>query len=137
MSLSKDLYEAKRWLQTAIDDFETAEFLRENKRYSYSCYLFQQSAEKALKALWYLEGKEPWGHSVSKLINDFPSKDKYSFIEKLIGDANFLDKFYIPTRYPNGLPDLTPAQIFNEEDAKACRDRANRILEAIKSMILK
>jgi len=83
MSRSKNLYEAKRWLQTALEDFDTAELLLENKRFSHACYLFQQSAEKALKALWYLEDEEPWGHSISKLIKGFPFKDKYPFVKDL------------------------------------------------------
>jgi len=46
-----------------------------------------------------------------------------------------LDKYYIPTRYPNGLPDLTPAQVFTVEDAKDCKDRAYKILKAVERVI--
>lgn len=35
-----------------------------------------------------------------------------------------LDKYYIPTRYPNGLPDLTPGQVYREEDARRGLDAA-------------
>jgi HEPN domain-containing protein len=32
-------------------------------------------------------------------------------------DAAALDRFYIPTRYPNGLPDLTPGKYYFQKDA--------------------
>jgi HEPN domain-containing protein len=35
-----------------------------------------------------------------------------------------LDRFYIPTRYPNGLPDLTPAEAFTADDAEVCLEYA-------------
>lgn len=33
--------------------------------------------------------------------------------------ARLLDKLTIPTRYPNGLPDLTPAEVYGPSDAAA------------------
>jgi HEPN domain-containing protein len=44
-----------------------------------------------------------------------------------------LDWFYIPTRYPNGLSELTPAEAYLEEDAEECIRQANEILGAVKS----
>ncbi|RMH59452.1 MAG: HEPN domain-containing protein [Candidatus Hydrogenedentota bacterium] len=38
-----------------------------------------------------------------------------------------LDRFYIPTRYPNGLPEGTPHQNYTREDA----DFALRLAEEI------
>ena len=41
--------------------------------------------------------------------------------------ATILDRFYITTRYPNGLPDLTPEEAYLEEDAISCLDYAKKI----------
>jgi HEPN domain-containing protein len=38
-------------LRQHLEVLDTAEILLENKRFSHVCYLFQGSAEKALKAL--------------------------------------------------------------------------------------
>jgi len=35
-------------------------------------------------------------------------------------------EYYIPTRYPNGLPDLTPGEVYREDDS----DRGLRSAEA-------
>jgi HEPN domain-containing protein len=53
MSVDKDLYEATRWLETAIEDLEAAQVLLEREKFSHACFLAQQCGEKSLKALWY------------------------------------------------------------------------------------
>ena len=34
-----------------------------------------------------------------------------------------LDGYYVPTRYPNSIPDSIPAKIYNEKAAKEGEDR--------------
>lgn len=46
-----------------------------------------------------------------------------------------LDKFYIPTRYPNGLPDLTPGQVYLRPDAEAGIAMASFLLNAARGML--
>jgi HEPN domain-containing protein len=72
MSLSKNRREAERWLLTAEEDLEAAILLRDARKFSQCCFLAQQSGEKAVKALWYLEDADPWGHSIQRLVTDFP-----------------------------------------------------------------
>ena len=43
--------------------------------------------------------------------------------------AAYLDKYYIQTRYPNGLPDLTPGQSYFRSDAESAIERARWILD--------
>jgi HEPN domain-containing protein len=118
MSQSRNKYEAERWLMTAKEDLLAAETLSSAEIYSLACFHAQQAGEKAVKAMWRLIDADPWGHSVKKLITDFPRKDEIQNIESFNDKAALLDKFYIPTRYPNGLPDLTPGQIYVREDAE-------------------
>jgi len=46
-----------------------------------------------------------------------------------------LDRFYIPTRYPNGLPDITPDEAFADEDAEKCITYSNKILDEVRSIL--
>ena len=52
MSQSKNRYEAERWLTTAEEDLRAAHSLHDSKNFSHACFMAQQSAEKAIKALW-------------------------------------------------------------------------------------
>ena len=110
MSQSKSYYEAQRWWLTAREDLEVANTLHEAGKYSHACFLSQQSSEKAMKALWLSIDADPWGHSIQKLVMQFPQQTMFEDVQAWLANARYLDKFYIPTRYPNGLPDLTPGQ---------------------------
>lgn len=56
-----------------------------------------------------------WGHSVSDLSKECEKIDKD--FESLRKEILILDKYYIPTRYPNGLPGGIPAEVFTERDS--------------------
>lgn len=51
-------------------------------------------------------------------------------IKQWLERGALLDKFYIPTRYPNGLPDLTPGQVYTLDDAQRGLQAARLLLEA-------
>jgi HEPN domain-containing protein len=124
--------EAGRWFKTAQGDLESARILTVNGKFAHACFHCQQASVKAMKAIWYRLDADPWGHSITKLVQDLEHVDLniYKQLEPLKRCAVLLDRFYITTRYPNGLPDLTPDDTFIDEDAKACTENANRILEA-------
>lgn len=137
MSVEKNRREADRWFKTAQGDFESAVILLENNRYAHSCFHSQQSGEKVIKAVWYLLDADPWGHSIKKLIQgleqvDLKTHNKLKTLEKC---AVLLDRFYITTRYPNGLPELTPEEAYLEEDAKNCIENAEKIIKAVQSIL--
>jgi HEPN domain-containing protein len=131
MSLSKAQYEANRWLKTAEEDLEAARMLNEAGKFSHACFLAQQSGEKAMKSLWLMIDEDPWGHSIQKLVMQYPKTDWIDDLETWASNAAFLDKFYIPTRYPNGLPDLTPGQSFTAMDAELAIQKAVFFVEQV------
>lgn len=137
MSLEKEHLEALRWLKTAEEDLDAARGLLKIRKYSHACFLAQQSGEKALKALWYDLGQDPWGHSIQKLISEIPDKSIRETFTRLLEDGIILDRYYIPTRYPNGLPDLTPGQVYMKKDADLCVRHARTLLTAVKQRIKK
>lgn len=137
MSEEKSKREALRWIKTAESDFEAASLLKGEGKHAHACFFFQQSAEKALKALFHLHRIDPWGHSVKRLIDHLVEIDEglYSEFKALLEDAIYLDRFYIPTRYPNGLPELTPDEAFTARDSEDAMKIALKILEKVKRLI--
>lgn len=137
MSTEKNIKEAIRWFRTAEDDLDSARILKDNGKHAHSCFHSQQAAEKSLKAVWYSVDEDPWGHSVKKLIDDLKSIDPVlcKKFDSLTRIALILDRFYIPTRYPNGLPDITPDIAFTGEDAEECINHSEKIIEKVRSLL--
>ena len=137
MSDEKNSAEALRWIETAEGDLDTARILRENSRFHHACFHAQQAGEKALKALWYRLDADPWGHSIIKLIEDLEEllPAAHSRMSTALAQARQLDRFYIPTRYPNGLPDITPDRAFSEDDATSAIAAADTILGLVKDQL--
>jgi HEPN domain-containing protein len=135
MSREKQIKEAKRWLVQADDDLEAAKVLGQNKKFAQACYFCQQAGEKAIKALWFYLGDDPWGHSILKLIEEITQKHIRDDFVKLIKHAAVLDKLYIPTRYPNGLPDLAPMEAYGISDLEIAISSAKILIQAVKDLL--
>ena len=137
MAEEKNRKEADRWLATARSDLETALVLAANQRYAHSCLHAQQSGEKALKALWYRLDGDPWGHSCRKLIDGLKELDAraYDSIKDLVAIAVELDRFYIPTRYPNGLPEMVPDEAYLDTDAQRALALARQVIDRVAALL--
>lgn len=135
MSQSKSRYEAERWWLTAQDDLEAAKTMHETSKFSHAWFLSQQSAEKAIKALWLAIDGDPWGHSIQKLVMQYPEQNMLQDMKTWLTNAAYLDKFYISTRYPNGLPDLTPGQTYILQDSEQAIERAGFFLEETRKLL--
>ena len=137
MGVEKARAEAERWHTTAIGDIKTAKILLEAGRFAHACFHAQQAGEKAVKAAWFSRDGDPWGHSVQKLIDDSESFDLeiHNALKMYVSDAAKLDRFYIPTRYPNGLPDIEPDRAFFADDAETAIALAENILSAAARLI--
>ena len=135
MSQSKSQYEANRWWLTAQEDLDVARTLHGADKFSHACFLAQQSSEKAMKALWLFIDGDPWGHSIQKLVMQFPQQAMLQNVQTWLEYAAYLDKFYIPTRYPNGLPDLTPGQVYISQDSTQAIQKASFFLDEIHKLI--
>lgn len=135
MSIEKERHEAGRWLQQARADIRAAESSIAAGVYEWACFQSQQSAEKALKAYWLYYSGDPWGHSLVKLIEDFPDDQLRQALEPLMPQAKALDKLYIPTRYPNGLPDSTPSEVYTDPEARSAIESAKQVIETVARVI--
>ncbi len=124
----------KRWFLQGLQDLEDARFNLSGGRYNVACFLAQQSAGKVLKSFLLKSGAEEiWGHSVLELCRDAQSFDKeFETIER---EAGSLDKYYIPTRYPDALPGGIPSTAFDDEDARRAVELADKIAEFVKKKL--
>lgn len=123
--------EARRWLLQAEQDLSDAEFNLEGRRCNVACFLAQQSAEKALKAYLFAQGaEEAWGHSIAELCKDAQAFD--ATFNELEQEAAPLDKYYVPTRYPNALPGGIPSRAFDEGDARSAIRLAKVVLDCVR-----
>jgi len=124
--------DALRWVIQSEKDLEAARYNFTGGLYNVACFLAQQSAEKILKAFLIKNGDNTiWGHSVADLVDDCSHIDE-SF-EELFRIAGPLDKYYIPTRYPDGLPGGIPSNAYIEDDAKMAIKMAEEIISFVKS----
>lgn len=128
--------ESLRWFTQAKDEFEDAEELRKRGRFYLALFHFQQAAEKALKAYLYLkvESVEVFlTHSINDLSEAVLEIDP-DFKEAT--QAKKLDEYYIPTRYPNGLPGGVPSRFFNDpKEAEEAMHLARSVIELVERKI--
>lgn len=99
--------------------------------YSYVCQLSQQAAEKHLKGFLVYHGKEPKRtHILRELVKDCGRIEKT--LAKLNKEAQNLEQYYIPTRYPVG-----PFGIYGKKEGKEALESARKIIETIRGKVTK
>ena len=117
----------RRWLEQATEDLRWTDHLAVQGGYHIACFLAQQVGEKALKAFLYAAGEEiVLGHSVERLCAEAAHYDD-SFAEHVRRWA-ILDGFYVPTRYPNSIPDSIPARVYTADAAREAVRLAREIV---------
>lgn len=136
--MNKNKNEFSRWFSQAKFDLEAAKVSLKSKNYEWACFQAQPSGEKALKAFLYLRGKRLIiTHSIHKLLQDSSILEGFEDEFDSIKKTKDLDLYYIPTRYPNGLPDQIPHEFYQKEDAELCVDYAKQILSLIEQLTKK
>ena len=123
------------WFQQAAQDLDDATFNAGGGRHNIACFLAQQAAEKALKAFLYAQGHEQVrGHSVEALTRQAAGVDES--LGSVMVRAAALDQYYIPTRYPNGLPaGSVPAHCYGPEDSARALDLGRTVIAAIQDRL--
>lgn len=117
--------EVKRWLRYASEDLHAAEWMLEESDMipRHACWLAQQAAEKALKAvLVFLKIDFPWTHDLDALRNLIPNGWQLKARHPDLAD---LSDWATEARYPGDLPDAV------ESDARAAVERARAVWTSV------
>jgi HEPN domain-containing protein len=128
--------EAMRWFTHAKDEFIDSDELRKRGRFYLALFHFQQSVEKAIKAFLYLNVKSIevfYTHSITELLKIAIDIDTEF---NNVVSVKRLDQYYIPTRYPNGLPGGIPSRYYDDpKEAEDAMLLAKKIIDLIEKKI--
>jgi HEPN domain-containing protein len=116
------------WFRQAEADLAHARYALAGRHHEWACFAAQQAAEKAVKAAHEALGQEAWGHSVTELLDALRAAGK-PVDETLLDRGRALDKLYMPTRYPNGLPSGAPADYYTRSEAERAIADGEAIVE--------
>jgi len=133
MKLNKEV--ALRWFDQAQHDLEVAKSNSDSRFYSDACFMAEQAAQKGLKAfVIYHERRYVWEHSVQELARISSRYDKE--FEAVIEAGMILDRYYIPTRYPDALAQpAVPYKSYIAKDASEATSLAEKIIGLVKARI--
>ena len=119
---------ADEWMNFALDDLESGEWLFCGNRFTTACFHAQQAAEKALKG-FLVE------HNVS-----YPQTHNLYALNKLCRNIDntfggletklaLLTQFYVPARYPDAAVGMTPKGMPDKDIAREALDYAREIFD--------
>ena len=125
---------ADKWFVFANDDLKIINDIIKAGVYHLACFHAQQSAEKSLKGfIIFYKGELKKTHSLIELLNEAVklNKDCDRFREYCLT----LDRYYIPTRYPDALPGSMPEGLPGKERAEESFKYAQEILNFITILV--
>ena len=118
----------ERWLVFARQDLRMAELAMGEGLHNQACFHCQQCAEKAVKGLLVHRGQTPpRTHRLGDLLGLLDPNP----LAGMALAVQLLDRFYIPTRYPDALPGALPEGLPNAEDAQEALTVARETIEII------
>ncbi len=139
MEKSKRMGRSKAWMDEARYDFDTCLELHKLGRYNWVCTCSQQVSEKAIKALFLLDGIDfPWTHSIVDLLDELKG---ILYIEEdiflgLRHSASELDPHYVETRYPDAIGGTqAPYKYYDKQRSEECLKNARKVLEWVENQI--
>lgn len=120
--------EANKWIVFAQEDLKMAELALREGIYNQVCFHSEQCVEKVLKGYIADKGRiHPQTHKLADLLAFISSSPFDNFKDEIL----ILDRFYIPTRYPDALPGTLPKGLPSEKDAKEAIEVARTVLKKI------
>jgi HEPN domain-containing protein len=121
----------KQWLEKATEDLAVARLVFKEGHTTHACFLSQQCIEKSLKAYLLFKANEyPRTHKLVDLLKGCEPFD--SALSQFLPDCTIVDQYYVPTRYPDGIPGGTASGIPSETEAKEAILAAEKILQFLR-----
>lgn len=121
------------WLKEAQAELRAGRDLLGGKHWSWCCFTCQQAAEKALKATCEHFRTPQFGHNLNLLLQ---AVEAHATVPESVRMACVrLNRYYIPTRYPNAFDRGVPAEQFVEADARQALEDVTEVLEFAEGII--
>ena len=126
---------AERWLLHAERDLGFGQLgLEAGGYFTQICFLAQQSAEKALKALLYLRGaRMVQERSISDLLQRVV--DVHPRLSRYHDMAEQLDQYYLAFRNPDSQPGSASYETIDESQAKEAIDQGQNLILEVRNLI--
>lgn len=122
-----DVDEFDRWREEASTALESARREAGGGAHNWSCFLAEQSAQRAFKALLHGLGRGPWGHDLIRLGRETENAG-LTLPAGLQDTLARLARHYIPARYPDAHPAGSPASRYRAADSAEAIADADRAL---------
>jgi HEPN domain-containing protein len=106
---------AEDWLNEAQAELRAGRDLLTGEHWSWCCFTCQQAVEKALKAMCEHFRTPQFGHNLNMLLQAVEAH--LSVAESMRMACARLNRYYIPTRYPDAFDRGAPADQFFAADA--------------------
>jgi len=124
---------ARDWIRQAKRNLASAMANYRESLYEEACFESHQAAEKAVKGLLNHLHKERRGHSITFLLSEL--KGEMEVPSEVKECASFLDKHYIPSRYPDVFDEGAPMDYYTKRDAEDCIKCAEKILRWVEGVV--
>ena len=134
-TVKKALERARRWLAQAEHSLNISRLLLESGMGADACFHAEQTAQLALKAFLYSQGRRfVTMHSVRELALRCAEED--DAFSSFVDYGTLLDRYYLSTRYPDALPEpAVPFESFTEKEAREAFGYATEIVETVKARV--
>jgi len=119
--------EFSRWREEAGRAIGAATREAEAENHNWSCFLAEQAAQLAVKALLHGLGRGPWGHDLEGLTGAV-GEAGVELTAAVRAAARLLARHYIPARYPDAQPAGAPGSRYVAEDSAAALEAAETLL---------
>ena len=124
--------EALDWIRFAREDLRVAEWAISVEIFNQACFHAQQCVEKVLKAwLCHCGTLPPRTHQLSLLLALLPDE----VLADVRLEITLLDRFYIPTRYPDALAGALPDGLPDVRDSREALEVARAVLQQAERQI--
>lgn len=121
------------WLKEAQAELRAARDLYKGEHWSWCCFTCQQAAEKALKAICEHFRTPQVGHNLNVLLEALEATT--ALPETVKRACARLNRYYIPTRYPNAFDRGAPAEQFFEPDARLALEDAEEVCKFAEDLV--
>jgi HEPN domain-containing protein len=129
-----DAQEYERWMKSAYKTLESARRDRENGFYNWAYFKTHLASEKALKALLWGIGRPRPGHALIHLLLHLEEELGAEAPATVKQACATLDKYHIPTRYPDAWVEGSPEDYFTESDADNALGKALVIVKWVEGL---